>query len=164
MKRIEHHFNYLEYDSREELSSDDNNLVERASVISKQAYAPYSLFNVGAALRLEDGNIVVGNNQENVAYPSGLCAERVALFYAKSQFPDLRIKEIAITASSDKFTINQPITPCGACRQALLEYENNQGQNIKIILGSDQSEKVLVINSVKNLLPLSFEEVKLKNQ
>ncbi|MFT4660917.1 MAG: cytidine deaminase [Patiriisocius sp.] len=163
MKRIEHRFIYQEFDGTEEIPNQDVELIKNAGNIAKKAYAPYSLFNVGAAIRLEDDTIVTGNNQENVAYPSGLCAERVALFYAKSQFPDLKIKEIAITAFSKKFEVLDPITPCGACRQALLEYENNQRSNIKVMLCSEQSNKVLVLESVKNLLPLSFEEKKLKN-
>ncbi len=163
MKRIEHRFSYLEYPSRNDLNNDEIELISQASIISKQAYAPYSLFNVGAAIRFDNGNIITGNNQENAAYPSGLCAERVALFYAKSQHPELAIKEIAITASSKKFKVTDPITPCGACRQAILEYEMNQNHPIKIILGSEHTDKVIVIDSVKNLLPFSFDEVKLKN-
>jgi len=163
MKKVEHQFNYLEYQKENDLPEEKLILVNRAEEISSQAYAPYSLFKVGAAIRFEDDSILTGNNQENVAYPSGLCAERVALFYAKSQFPELKIKEIAITASCDKFDVTEPVTPCGSCRQALLEYENNQGSPIEVILSGGQSSNVVVIESVKDLLPLSFKESKLRN-
>ena len=163
MKKVEHRFNYLEYSKNDDLPEDKLALLNKAEEISTQAYAPYSLFHVGAAIRFEDDTIITGNNQENVAYPSGLCAERVALFYAKSQFPDLKIIEIAITASSKKFDVDQPVTPCGSCRQALLEYENNQDGSIQVMLGGSNSSKVIVLESVKDLLPLSFNESKLKN-
>jgi len=127
----------------------------------KSAYAPYSKFHVGAAILLDDGTIVKGNNQENVAYPSGLCAERVALFYASSSFPGKKILKIAISAMSEEFEVDYPITPCGACRQALLEYENNHESDIEVLLAG-QSGKVIVVPSISWLLPLSFSEGKLK--
>jgi len=163
MKKVEHSFNYCEYQKFDDLPEDYLTLLQLAEEISKKAYAPYSSFNVGAAIRFEDGSVFTGNNQENVAYPTGLCAERVAIFYAKSQFPNLKIKEIAVTASSHNFEVKDPVTPCGACRQALLEYENNQEESFKVILSGMQSNTVLVLDSVKNLLPLSFKELKLKH-
>jgi cytidine deaminase len=120
------------------------------------AYAPYSHFHVGAAILLENGIIIKGNNQENAAFPSGLCAERVAVFNAGANFPGVRIKAIAITARSLNYTHGEPITPCGSCRQSLLEYELNQQSDIPIYMLSPSGE-IIVAKSVKQLLPLHFE-------
>lgn len=149
------HFEYAEYPSVAELPSEDQSLLLQAKEAASRAYAPYSEFRVGAALLLENGVVVTGNNQENAAYPSGLCAERVALFYASAQYPGVSFKTLAITADSDKFEINHPITPCGSCRQVMLEYEALAKDNIKVILAG-KTGVVYVINSVKDLLPLSF--------
>ncbi len=150
-----------EYGSPNELSADDQTLLSKAKEAGKNAYAPYSAFHVGAALRLENGVIVTGNNQENVAYPSGLCAERVAIFYAGATYPDVAVTAIAITCSSEKFAVNRPLSPCGACRQVIAEYEKRSGKNIRIILSGDTGA-VYVVGSMKDLLPLSFEADELK--
>lgn len=150
-----------EYDSPSELSVDDQSLLEQARAAGKNAYAPYSAFYVGAALRLENGVIVTGNNQENVAYPSGLCAERVAIFSAGANHPGVAVNTIAITCSSTKFSVNRPLSPCGACRQVIAEYERNAGKSIRIILAGENGG-VYVVSSMKHLLPLSFEADELK--
>jgi cytidine deaminase len=127
-------------------------LIEAAEQAMTAAYAPYSKFRVGAAVLLDNGEVVTGNNQENAAYPSGLCAERVAVFYASSQHPDSKIVSVAISSSG---SIEKLVAPCGSCRQALLEYENKQGSDIKIVLRYEH-EKAIIIPSVKSLLPFSF--------
>lgn len=160
-KKRSHTFTYHEYDSISGLDSDDAELLRYAEEALKLAYAPYSKFNVGAALRLESDAIYTGNNQENVAYPSGLCAERVALFHAMSKNPGAIVSAIAIAAESQDFELSRVITPCGACRQAMLEYEVNSASPIKIILGSSTSQ-VIIVDSVLSLLPLSFCETRLK--
>jgi cytidine deaminase len=147
-------------ESAAELSSADQSLLEMAYKALKDAYAPYSKFNVGTALLLKNGEVVIGNNQENVAYPSGLCAERVALFAAGAQYPDIPVTTIAITAQSDTVSIDEPLAPCGACRQVMCETENRYGQKIKVLLKGD-ADKIYVINSVSDILPLSFTPDKL---
>ena len=161
MKKCELKTVFIEYDTVEELSSEDKKLIIMAKKAAETAYAPYSDFYVGAALLLENGVYVKGNNQENVAYPSGLCAERVAVFAASSQYPGVAIKTIAISAKSKKFKVNSPVTPCGACRQVLAEYEHLQKQPIRIILSGEEG-KILIIDKVEGLLPLSFKADKLK--
>ncbi len=152
-----------EFDSINELSEGDQKLLNEAAKACEKAYAPYSEYNVGAALLLDNGKIITGNNQENVAYPSGLCAERVAMFYASSQYPDAKILTIAITARSHNFTISQPVTPCGSCRQVMAEYENRQQQAVRVIL-SGETGKIQLINNVDTLLPLAFHAAELKKQ
>ena len=147
-------------ESAAELSSEDQSLLEMGYKALKDAYAPYSKFNVGTALLLKNGEVVIGNNQENVAYPSGLCAERVALFAAGAQYPDIPVTTIAITAQSDTVSIDEPLAPCGACRQVMCETENRYGQKIKVLLKGD-ADKIYVINSVSDILPLSFTPDKL---
>ncbi len=151
----------VSYTSENDLPVADQELLLEAQKSSKNAYAPYSGFLVGAALRMADGTILKGNNQENVAYPSGLCAERVALFYASANFPDLPIETIAITAVTGKFEIKEPISPCGSCRQVMAEIEKNQEQNMRVILKGEKG-KVYVIESAKYLLPLMFRADELK--
>ena len=141
----------------DELSVDDRRLVDEARIAFTHAYAPYSKFKVGAAIALENGKIVTGSNQENVAYPSGMCAERSACYYAHSQYPEAKFDAIAIAACGvDGKEVLEPISPCCNCRQALLEYEMLAKRNVKVILvGSDD---IYIIPSVKSLLPLSFSE------
>jgi cytidine deaminase len=140
-----------------ELNEEDRNLVETAREATRKSYAPYSKFHVGAAALLENGIVVTGNNQENVAYPSGLCAERTALFYANSQYPEVAIKALAIAARHADGTPHRGIiTPCGACRQVMLETEKRFGTPMRILLCGE--EEIYVIESVKHLLPLCFEE------
>jgi len=154
-------FEYKEFTSAELLEVNDKLLLSMAVEASEHAYAPYSEFRVGAALLLENGEIVTGNNQENAAYPSGLCAERVAMFYASAKFPGIPFKAIAITANSDKIAISQPVSPCGACRQVMLEYEILSKNPIKVILAG-KSGPIFVIDSVTDLLPFSFGPNELK--
>jgi len=161
MKEIKISSSAQEYDSTDELDVDTKTLIQAAREATKNAYAPYSNFKVGAAVLLDNGKIITGNNQENAAYPSGLCAERVAVFAASSQYPDAVIKAVAITAHSDNFIINTPISPCGACRQVLAEYEYKTGKNIKLILTGNKG-KVLIIKCVKSLLPFTFDASDLK--
>lgn len=144
------------YTSREELSQKYRELADASLEAMQNAYAPYSKFQVGAALLLENGVIVKGNNQENAAYPSGLCAERVAFFNASANYPNIRIVAAAVTASSAQYTQGDPVTPCGSCRQSMLEYELKQGENIPLLMISPSGE-VILSSSIKQLLPLYFE-------
>jgi len=152
-----------EFDGIDELSESDLMLLEAAGKAADSAYAPYSQFNVGAAVLLKNREVVSGNNQENVAYPSGLCAERVALFTVGAQYPNEAVMAIAITAKSENFKIDEPLAPCGACRQVMVEYEKKSGQNIRIILRG-QEGKVHIIDSVSDILPFSFVSDKLKGK
>lgn len=163
MRTIEHKINIKIYDSYSELSATDLHLIKEAQAASDNAYAEYSKFQVGAAVLLEDGSIIKGNNQENAAYPSGLCAERVALFYASAQFPNKKIIAIAISAQTSLMKLNSPITPCAACRQVMLQYEQKHKSPIKILMSSNDIETVYEVNAVKDLIPLLFdgEDIKL---
>ena len=136
-------------------------LINNAKEALKNAYAPYSGFLVGASILLENGEMVNGSNQENVAYPSGLCAERVAMFYVGAKFPGVRIKAIAVSVSSKDFDISDVVSPCGACRQVMAEYEDNQGKSIKVILHSP-NDQVLIVDQVQDLLPFMFKSPHLK--
>lgn len=162
-KQIEHKVLLTVYDNVNELSDRDKALVLEAEKVSQSAYAPYSQFYVGAAIRLKSGNVVVGSNQENMAYPSGLCAERVAIFYANSTYPNDEVEVIAITAHAENFEVTKPITPCGACRQAIAEYEIKQAKPIRIIMASGQGE-VHECNGITELLPFMFNEQELKKE
>jgi cytidine deaminase len=140
--------------SYEELNSEEKNLINSAKEATFNAYAPYSSFKVGAAALLSSGKIVSGSNQENVAFPSGLCAERTTLFYANSQYPDQSVKTLAIAAYTKGDFLDKPISPCGACRQVILETEMRYNQPIKILLYG--KKEIYMIDGIKNLLPLSF--------
>lgn len=129
----------------------------QAIEIRKNAYAPYSKFRVGAAILLDNGKIVLGSNQENAAYPSGLCAERVAIFHAGAIYPNVKIIKLAITAASDTNPTITPIPPCGACRQAIVEYESKQETPIEIYFMGEKGA-IYKSNSISNLLPLSFDK------
>ncbi len=150
-----------EYDSLNELSTEDRDLLKQAKKAADSAYAPYSEYCVGAALLLENGEIITANNQENAAYPSGICAERIAMFYASAQYPNVAVKSLAITAKTKNFKINGPVAPCGACRQVISEYEIKQKNKIKIIL-MGESGKVQIIEGIENLLPIMFHAEELK--
>ncbi|MGC1517109.1 MAG: cytidine deaminase [Maribacter sp.] len=143
------------YSTLEELKDEDRTLMQSAVQARKKAYAPYSNFNVGAAIVLENGEIVQGNNQENASYPSGLCAERVAVFYAGAQFPGVKMKAIAISASSSQHEVTEPAAPCGNCRQSISEYEFKQGTPIKLLL-MGETGKIIACGSLADLLPLGF--------
>lgn len=139
-----------------ELSEEDNRLMLKAIEARRTAYAPYSKFSVGAALLLENNEIVLGSNQENAAYPSGMCAERVAIWKAGSAFPGVKILKLAITASSEITKVDQPIGPCGACRQSLSEYEIKQKQAFSILFMGEVGE-IVKTESLLSLLPFSFD-------
>lgn len=145
------------YDTTEDLPAEIQNLFEQAFQIQKNAYAPYSKFRVGAAILLDNNKIVLGSNQENAAYPSGLCAERVALFQAASNFPESKISKIVITTAPEATEISSPITPCGACRQSIAEYENKQDSPIEIYFMGEMG-MIYKSESLKNLLPLVFNK------
>lgn len=139
-----------------ELPLNYQQLIEKAKEQTIYAYAPYSKFQVGAAVLLANNEIIGGNNQENAAYPSGLCAERVALFYANSQYPQTAVKAIAIAAYTNGQFLEKPISPCGACRQVLLETENRFNQDIEILLFG--TNEVFLIRKATDLLPLCFSK------
>lgn len=143
------------YEQREELPEDLTALLAQAYEAAHHAYCPYSHFQVGAALQLNNGEIFKGNNQENAAFPSGLCAERTALYFAAANNPNVPIHRIAIVAINPNNPLSEPIVPCGSCRQSLLEYEHKFGQNIEIVMAAEQGP-VYVVNSVADLLPCSF--------
>lgn len=146
---------FEEFKTADELSGAEHKLFMRAREASQQAYAPYSRFKVGCALLLENGEVITGNNQENAAYPLGLCAERVAFFNAGANYKGLKIMQAAIYAESELFTVSHPVSPCGACRQAMSEYENNQNRPIELVMGG-QTGPLVKIRAVADLLPLSF--------
>lgn len=153
MKQIDINISIQSYEL-DELSPQDQELVQAAIEATKNAYANYSRFYVGAALRLENGKMVIGANQENAAFPSGLCAERTAVFAAQANYPDSPIETLAIAGRNEKGVLPNPITPCGACRQVILEIEDRYKKPIKILLYGTQ--KIYCVRSVKDLLPLSF--------
>lgn len=155
MKNISLQSSFTEFNDITELPEADRQLMEEARQAAAKAYAPYSHFQVGAALRLENGVILRGNNQENASYPIGLCAERVAVFAAGANYPGVRILSLAITANSNHFHVTKPITPCGACRQAIAEYEHRYRQPIRLIMVGE-SGKVLVADSIDHFLPYQF--------
>lgn len=145
-----------------DLTEDEKTLRDKAIEATHHSYSPYSHFSVGAAIQLSDGTIVCGSNQENAAYPSGLCAERTAMFYANSSYPDKAIKRLCITArGTDGQLVSQPISPCGACRQSLLEAELRHDTDIEVMLYG--SKQTYILRSVKDLLPLSFSQSDLEN-
>jgi cytidine deaminase len=156
MKELQITSTVISYGSRDELPAADHALLQMATEAAEKAYAPYSLFKVGAALRMSNGQIVTGNNQENVAYPSGMCAERVALYYASANFPDVPVETIAITATTRVFELTSAVTPCGSCRQVMAETEKKQKHNIRVIMPGDNNT-ILVTDSCRQLLPLMFE-------
>ncbi len=160
MKETQLSIRITEYSNLLELNTTDSELVKQAMAISENAYAPYSNFKVGAAVLLKNGEIITGTNQENAAYPSGLCAERTALFYANSKFPDVPVLAIAIVAKSNNVFTEQPIGPCGSCRQVIFETETRFKSPIKIIMVG--TKKISVIENAKSLLPISFSENDLK--
>jgi len=145
------------FESVQELPNTIQNLMVQAVEVRKNAYAPYSKFRVGAALLLDNGKIVLGSNQENAAYPSGLCAERVAVFQAGALYPDAKILKMAITAASDTNQTTAPIPPCGACRQSIAEYEIKQETPIEIYFMGEIGA-VYKSDSLKNLLPFMFDK------
>ena len=149
---------YTEFASENELSPEDRELVQAAVAAQASSYSPYSHFQVGAALRLEDGTIVPGSNQENAAYPSGLCAERTAMFAAGVQYPNLAFDTLAIIASDHGRICDDPATPCGACRQVMAEYQSKGGRPLKVILAG--AGRIFKFDRVDDLLPFIFDSLK----
>ena len=143
-----------------ELSQQEQELVNRAKAATSNAYANYSHFYVGAALLLGDGRIVIGANQENAAFPSGLCAERTAVFAAQANHPELAIKTIAIAANNEKGFLKDPISPCGACRQVILEIEDRYQRPVRILLYGEDG--IYCFKSIKDLLPFSFVDANMR--
>jgi len=144
------------YENLSELPSREQELMLAAGKAMLGAYAPYSNFRVGAAVLLESGEIIIGNNQENAAYPSGLCAERVALFAARANHPGQKILAVAIQAASESIAVSQPVSPCGGCRQVMAEYELNQNSDIPVLF-CGESGPIYRMDSVSSLLPLVFK-------
>lgn len=143
------------YEHVDELPAGFLDLLMQARSAAKDAYAPYSRFKVGAAVLLSNGTVIKANNQENAAYPSGMCAERVALYYAHAAHPDVAVEAIAITALGEKAVIAEPLAPCGACRQVMAESEKNSKKPMRVIMQGEEGP-IMVAESMKVLLPFSF--------
>ena len=161
MKEQQISFPYEEYESINELNKADAQLMQKARAITKYAYAPYSHFNVGATALMQNGSFVNGTNQENASYPVGICAERVLLSSASSQFPGEAIETVAISYLNENGLSDKPISPCGICRQSLAEYESRQKHPIRLILGGMEG-KIIIIQKASMLLPLGFGSNDLK--
>jgi cytidine deaminase len=157
MKEITITTQFKAFDSIQELPNDIQDLMTQAIEVRKNAYAPYSKFRVGVAIFLDNGKTVLGSNQENAAYPSGLCAERVAIFYAGAMYPEAKILKMAITAASDSNQTTAPIPPCGSCRQSIAEYEIKQETPIEIYFMGEIGA-IYKSESLKNLLPFMFDK------
>ena len=156
MKKIKFEASGHLYENMDELPQEDRCLMEEAIKATQSSYAPYSQFKVGSALLMEDGTIITGSNQENAAYPSGMCAERVAIWKAGATFPNKKVKSIAITANSPHKIVDRPVGPCGACRQTLLEYEVNHQEPITLIFMGEVGN-VVKTSSISEMLPFSFD-------
>lgn len=148
---------YSEYSSIDELPAQDRLVAEAAINATASSYAPYSGFNVGAAVMLEDGEIITGSNQENAAYPSGLCAERTAMFYAGAHRPDKAMVKIAIAGGQNGVLCSDPATPCGACRQVMAQYQARGGRPMEVILVG--GERIWKFSKVDDILPLIFDSL-----
>ena len=148
---------YTEYASLEELSAQDRVIAEAAIEATESAYAPYSNFHVGAAVRFNDGEIVKGSNQENAAYPSGICAERTALFYASASRPGAPMNALAIAAAQNGKLLPNPVTPCGACRQVMIQYQIKSGNPMEVILIG--ANRIWKFANVESLLPFVFDSI-----
>jgi len=148
-------FEYEVYDDMSELKKEDAALLAKARKVTKQAYAPYSNFFVGAVARLSNGEMVAGTNQENASYPVGICAERVLLGTAATLYPGVSIDTMAISYDSNEVKSDHPISPCGMCRQSLLEYETRTGAPIRLILAG-QEGKIYIVKTISYLLPFAF--------
>jgi len=157
METREYRYTYEVYSSLDELSAEDRELADAAISALAGSYAPYSGFNVGAALRLDDGTVVKGANQENAAYPSGLCAERTAMFSAGATYPDLAQRSIAVAASQNGVLCASPASPCGACRQVMAQYQTKAGKSMSVILVG--GEMIYKFARVDDLLPFIFDNI-----
>jgi cytidine deaminase len=157
MKQISITTMFTEFQDLEDLSVSEKQIMEKAIAARKNAYAPYSKFTVGCAIVLDNGEIIEGSNQENAAYPSGLCAERVAIFYAGANFPNAKILKLFISASPEDRDLELPIPPCGSCRQSIAEYESKQEAPIEIYFMGGKG-KIYKSDSLKNILPFMFDK------
>ena len=146
---------YIVYDHLDEMDPQDAELMRQAHEATQHAYAPYSKFNVGAAVRLANGEIVTGNNIENAAYPSGLCAERVAMFSAMAKFPGVAFEALAVTAHSQTKLVAEPVAPCGACRQVMVEVEQLSKQPLRVLC-QGQEGPIMVFEGIESLMPFIF--------
>lgn len=151
-------FNYEIFSNWTDLPEQEQRLVDKAYEAMENAYAPYSEFKVGACALMDDGSFILGNNQENAAFPSGICAERVALFYAGANFPNKKVLTLCIVAKGDLMPASQLLSPCGGCRQVMLESENRQKQPMRVIL-VNQDGRTMVLDSVIQLLPFGFGRI-----
>lgn len=150
----------IDFCSMEELTRDERELIQMAIEVTKNSYAKYSKFYVGAAVRLEDGQVFIGANQENAAFPSGLCAERTAIFSAQANSPGQAITALAVAARNNFGPLDNPVTPCGGCRQVMLEMEDRYQRDVKVLLYGKKG--IYRVKSVKDLLPLSFVDANMK--
>lgn len=157
MTKKELKITYTEYAELQEMSEADQELVKKAVEATKGSYAPYSNFNVGAAVKLSNGEVVTGANQENNAYPSGLCAERTAMFHANYQYPEAKMQTIAIAAAQNGIVCDKPISPCGACRQVMAEYQRKGGEPMRVILYGE--DHIMLFDSVEDILPYIFDAI-----
>lgn len=160
MKKENYHFEYEVYDSIDELDTHDALLLRRARKATADAYAPYSHFYVGAAARLQNGEVVIGTNQENASYPVGICAERVLLSSVSAVFPGISVESMAVTYDSEQVVSDHPVAPCGICRQTLQEYESRFAKPIRIIMGGMKGN-VIVIPTAEYLMPFGFSNKEL---
>lgn len=144
------------YDGIEELPQDVQDLMQESFTAREKSYSPYSKFRVGAAILLDNGEVISGSNQENASYPAGLCAERTAIFYAGAKFPEAKVLKMALSARSLNHVVETPTPPCGSCRQAIAEYEMKQETPIEIFF-MGETGKVVKVNSISDLLPLIFD-------
>jgi len=155
MKKEIHQFSYEVYDSVEDLTPADATLLNKAKEVTAQAYAPYSRFRVGAAAKLDNGQVVTGTNQENASFPAGICAERVLMSTASSLYPGIPINTLAVSYHNENGSSGSPISPCGICRQSLQEFEQRMGKPIRLLLGGEKGP-VYVIPQSSLLLPFAF--------
>ena len=156
MKEIKICSNFKVYDSIDDLNDQIKALFNEAKLIRESAYSEYSKFSVGAAVLLENGKILCGSNQENSSYPSGLCAERTVLFYANSKYPNTKIKEIAVISGSINKINENPVAPCGSCRQVISEFQTKQKSDIGLYFKGEKG-KIIYTDSINNLLPFKFD-------
>lgn len=156
-KKLEINYKELRF---EELNGEDQSLIEAAIKATDNSYADYSHFHVGAAVRLSDSTIVIGANQENAAFPSGLCAERTAIFAAQAQYPKLAVEALAIAAKNSDGILSQPVTPCGSCRQVILQIEERYHHPVEILLYG--SQRIFRFHSIRDLLPFCFVDDSMK--
>ena len=157
-KKLEINYEELRF---EELNGEDQSLIEAAIKATDNSYADYSHFHVGAAVRLSDSTIVIGANQENAAFPSGLCAERTAIFAAQAQYPKLAVEALAIAAKNSDGILSQPVTPCGSCRQVVLQIEERYQHPVEILLYG--SQRIFRFHSIRDLLPFCFVDDSMKS-